>query len=280
MLSAMSFLNDDAEVPPDDGLEEPRSRWPLVAGAAVVGLLLLAGGWWLTRPAPAPEQAPAQAQVQIPPPQPAAPPPPEPEPEPAPAPPAPRRAAPPPPEVVPEPVPEAVAPPPPARSLTVQTDVPGALVFLDRTFLGNSPVTINEFTPGSHQINVSAQGFDGVAQTVELPETGETTITINLREVRLNEAVDVVHKHRFGSCQGQLTADLSGLRFTPRQGNDGFTLPLSALEIFEVDYLNKNLRIKQRGGATWNFESPTGSADPLFVFHRDVEQARAKLAAQ
>jgi hypothetical protein len=168
----------------------------------------------------------------------------------------------------------------PLRALTIETDVPGALVFLDRTFVGNAPVTINEFTPGTHQINVSAQGYDGVAQTVDLPESGEKRVTISLKEVRLSESVEVVHKHRFGSCQGQLTADLSGFRFTPRQGKDGFTLPLSAVETFEVDYLNQNLRIKQRGGSTWNFESPTGSADPLFVFHRDVERARAKLASQ
>ena len=52
------------------------------------------------------------------------------------------------------------------------------------------------------------------------------------------------------------------------------------VDIFVVDYLKKNLRVKKRGGRTWNFEDPKGQADPLFVFHRDVEKARARLAAR
>jgi hypothetical protein len=46
-----------------------------------------------------------------------------------------------------------------------------------------------------------------------------------------------------------------------------------------VDYLQKNLRVKERGGKTWNFTNKEQNADPLFVFHRDVEAARKKLAA-
>jgi hypothetical protein len=154
------------------------------------------------------------------------------------------------------------------------------MVFLDRVFLGYSPVTTSEFKPGRHQVNVSAAGYDGVAQSVDLPESGSSTIEIKLAEVRLNETVEVVHKHRVGSCQGQLVANLSGFTYKPKTGNDGFAFALDAVEAFEVDYLEKNLRLKQRGGRTWNFESPTGSADPLFVFHREVERARTKLASQ
>ena len=39
------------------------------------------------------------------------------------------------------------------------------------------------------------------------------------------------------------------------------------------------LRVKQRGGKTWNFTDRGANADALFVFHRDVESARKKLAA-
>ena len=39
-------------------------------------------------------------------------------------------------------------------------------------------------------------------------------------------------------------------------------MPLDAVEGFEIDYLKKNLRLKRKGGKNWNFESPTGSADP------------------
>ena len=46
-----------------------------------------------------------------------------------------------------------------------------------------------------------------------------------------------------------------------------------------VDYLEKNLRVKQKSGKTWNFtDKAADNADALFVFHRDVEAARKKLA--
>jgi hypothetical protein len=35
--------------------------------------------------------------------------------------------------------------------------------------------------------------------------------------------------------------------------------------------------VKQKGGKTWNFTNRSDSADPLFVFHRDVERARDRL---
>ena len=36
--------------------------------------------------------------------------------------------------------------------------------------------------------------------------------------------------------------------------------------------------MKQKGGKTWNFTDKNDNADVLFVFHRDVEAARKKLA--
>ncbi len=36
--------------------------------------------------------------------------------------------------------------------------------------------------------------------------------------------------------------------------------------------------MKQRGGKTWNFTDKNENGDTLFVFHRDVEAARKKLA--
>ena len=89
----------------------------------------------------------------------------------------------------------------------------------------------------------------------------------------------MVHKHGMGSCEGTLTASLDGLRYeTPNKG-DAFSLPYAQVETFTVDYLEKNLRVKQSGGKTWNFTNKADNADPLFVFHRDVEAARKKLDA-
>ena len=42
-----------------------------------------------------------------------------------------------------------------------------------------------------------------------------------------------------------------------------------------MDYLKKNLRVKQQGGKTWNFTSD--SADALLVFQKAVEAARERM---
>ena len=81
-----------------------------------------------------------------------------------------------------------------------------------------------------------------------------------------------------GSCEGQLIASLDGLRYETSNKGDAFTLPYPQVETFAIDYLQKNLRVKQKGGKTWNFTDKNDNADVLFVFHRDVEAARKKLA--
>jgi hypothetical protein len=70
------------------------------------------------------------------------------------------------------------------------------------------------------------------------------------------------------------------MRYVTANKGDAFAFPLSALEAFEIDYLKKELKVKQKGGKTWNFTDKSENADKLFVFHRDVTKAREKLAAQ
>ena len=178
------------------------------------------------------------------------------------------------------------SPPPtpaaPARTagvLRVRSDVPGASVFLDRKFLGTTPLDVDGLAAGSHRLNVSVDGYEGHAQAIEIGET-PADVDVRFKDVRLNAAVPVVHKHGVGSCSGQLVADPAGLRYETANREDAFTLRFEDVDIFVVDYLKKNLRVKKRGGRTWNFEDPKGQADPLFVFHRDVEKARARLAAR
>jgi hypothetical protein len=185
--------------------------------------------------------------------------------------------APSPPAAVAAPPPGATAPTQP-RLLRVTGDVPGADVFVDRTFVGKAPVETRNITAGAHQINISAPGYDGVSERVEVAESGTTEMTFSLKTVRLDASVDVVHRHAMGSCEGRLSATPAGLRFTPREGRDGFVTALSALEVFEVDYQDKRLRVKIRGGRTFNFTTRAPNADPLLVFHRDVGKAREKLA--
>jgi hypothetical protein len=130
---------------------------------------------------------------------------------------------------------------------------------------------------GSHQINVSAEGFDGFAQTIDVTP-GPRDITVRFREVRLDARLAVVHKHRIGSCSGQLVASPQGLRYETSDADDRFTVAFGDLETFLVDYQDKNLKLKVRKGRQYNFTDPDGNADRIFVFHRDVDRARQRLA--
>jgi len=264
----MSVFNED---------EQPRSggtgKFLLIGLAALilVGLIAVVATR-LMRSAPEPAPAP-QARTESPAPA-ATPKPAEPEPEAEPAParkPRPRREAP------------VEAPPPPAPAgpvLIVESDVPGAAVFVDRKFLGMTPLRTTEVSPGSHQLNASVTGEDGLAQAIEIAESGDTSVALRFREVRLNASIAVVHKHGAGSCEGRLAATIEGLRYITANKKDAFSLGFGDLETFEIDYLKKELKVKQRAGRTWNFTDKSENADKLFVFHRDVTKAREKLAAQ
>ena len=162
-------------------------------------------------------------------------------------------------------------------TLRIETDVPGAQVFIDRQFIGTTPVTANNVKPGTHQLNVTAEGFDGIAETIDV-EPGPRDLMFRFREVRLDAALAVVHKHRIGSCEGRLVATADGIRYETTNKEDGFTASLADMETFQVDYQARNLRIRIRKGRQFNFTDPDDNADRLFVFHRDVERARQRLA--
>ena len=263
----MALLDDDPPLAPDDETGSSGS-----GGRRMVIVLLLAAavgaGYFLFWSSPEPEPVVAERAA----PAPASEPEPEPEPAPEPVRPTPRPA--PPPEPAPEPEPP--PPPPPINVLRVTSDVDGAQVFLDRQFLGNTPLDMADLEPGMHQVNVAAQGYDGIAQRVEISDT-PVELSIEFRVVRLDEAIDVVHKHRFGSCQGRLLANLQGFHYQT-DDDDAFSVPLDQVETFAIDYLDHTLHLKVRGGRDYNFTDEQATADPLFVFHRDVEQARTRLA--
>jgi PEGA domain len=175
----------------------------------------------------------------------------------------------------PAPAPEAPAAVP---MLRVTGDVAGADVFVDRTYVGKTPFETRDITPGGHQINVSKEGFDGVSQHVDVASHGPTDMTFSLKAVVLDSAVQVVHKHRLGSCEGRLSADLEGLRYAPTSGDDAFHAPLEGMQTLAVDYQEKVLRLKLKSGKSFTFTTRAANADPLLTFHRDVETARKKLA--
>jgi hypothetical protein len=177
----------------------------------------------------------------------------------------------------PEEAPPSVETAPELGTLRIDADVPNAQVFIDRQYIGTAPVTAERVTPGTHQLNVSAEGFDGIARTIDV-EPGPRDLAIRFREVRLSASIAVVHKHRMGSCTGQLVATAQGLRYDTEDRDDRFNAAFGDLETFVVDYLDKNLKIKLQKGKQYNFTDPDGNADRLFVFHRDVEKVRQRLA--
>lgn len=161
-----------------------------------------------------------------------------------------------------------------AARLRIDADVPGANVFLDRKFLGTTPVETRDFSPGTHRLNVSAEGYDMYAETLDLGP-GPRDVMVRFKEVRLDEKLAVVHKHGVGSCRGTLLATPAGLRYDTADAGDAFNSAFGSLEPLQVDYLKKNLRVKLRGGRTFNFTAD--SADALLTFQKAVEAARKRL---
>ena len=259
----MALLDKNSSMSPGQG-----GKSFSFSGRHVVMLLLVtvaAGSYFLFS---SPEEPPADVVETAQTPLPVLEPTPEPEPEAESV-----RPAPPPAEPEPEPTPE---PPPLTHILRVTSDVTGTQVFLNRRFLGNTPLDMANLEPGRHQLNISAQGYEGISRAIDISDT-PVELNIEFRVVRLDETIDVIHKHRLGSCQGQLVANLQGFHYQTAH-DDAFSMSLDQVELFEIDYLDHRLQLKVRGGRNYNFTDEQDTADPLFVFHRDVEKARTRLA--
>jgi len=243
----------------------------------VIGVALIAGAVLVLYRLRMQPQAPEPAATVEAPPRPATQEAPRPE-APAPKPSVVRRPPAPAPAAAPSPASTAPTPAaaPEVGTLRIDSDVPGARVFIDQEYIGTTPVTVPNIKPGTHTLNLSAQGYDGFAETIDV-SPGQRDILIKFREVRLDAKIDVVHKHRFGSCEGELIATAQGLRYETSDSDDGFSESLLALDTFDVDYPKKNLKVKVKKGREYNFTDPDGNADRLFAFHRDVGKARDRL---
>lgn len=158
--------------------------------------------------------------------------------------------------------------------LRVDSDVAGAQVFVDHQLRGRTPLRLRDVAAGSHRVNVTADGYD--MQALDVTVDGPTRVSVSFKEVRLDEALAVVHKHGLGSCEGRLSATPRGLRYAPSKGGHGFDVPLGALQVFEVDYLKKELRAKA-AGRSYTFTTRDGNADALLSFQQKVSAARARL---
>ncbi len=130
-----------------------------------------------------------------------------------------------------------------------------------------------EKRPASRTPGEPARG-DGSDEIGALPES--RSILTQSNDVRLETSIDVVHRHFLGSCTGRLSATDVGLRYDAAQGEDGFTTPFPDIEKVEINYPRGNLRVKIRGGRTYNFRDADGRANRLLLFVQDVELATSK----
>jgi hypothetical protein len=91
---------------------------------------------------------------------------------------------------------------------------------------------------------------------------------------KVDARLPVVHKHRFGDCEGTLRAVPGTLSYATAHEDDGFRLAFAEIEAFELDAEKKNLRIRRRGGKTWNFTTRGDDAAALSTFHKEATRAR------
>lgn len=166
-------------------------------------------------------------------------------------------------------------PAPATATLRIDSDVPGASVFIDRVYLGTTPLTAPNVTPGSHRLNASATGYEGIAENIDVV-AGSRDIMLKFKEIRLDVRVDATHKHGVGSCTGTLSASPQGIKYVTSHAADAFDAPLADIAALDLDFLAKNLRLRLKSGKTYNFTETGGGADQLYAFHRDVNKAIKK----
>jgi hypothetical protein len=262
-------MSEEQDPSPEPQPETRRLRAGVIT-LVVAAVAAVAAVWWLLAPAPPKEASVASTPAPVAAPAPVTSSPAAPETTPAPKPRPARKAE------TPTPATPAAPAAPTTGELHIDSDVPGAMVFLDRKFIGNTPAAATDVPPGTHHLNLTAEGFDGYSNDIEVA-AGPADVMVRFKEVRLNEKVDVVHKHAFGSCEGRLLADPQGVRYETTNKSDAFSMKYAEIETFAVDYLKKNLVIKKRGGKQYNFTTKAENADPLFVFHRNVDKVRTQV---
>jgi hypothetical protein len=167
-------------------------------------------------------------------------------------------------------------PSPTTGTLVIESDVPDTSVFVDRVFLGKAPQTATGLTPGPHRLNLSATGYEGFVDTIDVA-AGTHTFNYSFKEIKLDASIKVVHKHAIGSCNGTLHATPQGLTYDTANKGDAFSAPLTDLETLTMDYLEKKLTVKIKGGKSYTFADADGDVNRLFLFHKDVDRARQRL---
>ena len=122
--------------------------------------------------------------------------------------------------------------------------------------------------PGGHQLMCQRRRR---ATSIDVA-AGQREIVVTQREVRPGVVGRRHPQAGVGSCR--VCRDASGASVRDQQPGRFVRGGVPYFETFQVDYLAKNLRLKLPKDRQFNFTDPEGNADRLFVFHRDVENAR------
>ena len=150
-------------------------------------------------------------------------------------------------------------------------------VFIDRRYAGTTPFESYEVEPGRHRINVSAPGYEGHAEDVEI--TAElTAVDVRFRQNPAGPA----HP---GRPQAPFRPTARATSWPRRAGSP--TRPTTTTRsrcAWTDSRSSRSTTWRTTCGSRCGADGPTNftdgeeNADTLFVFHRAVEEARGRLA--
>jgi len=164
-----------------------------------------------------------------------------------------------------------------AATLRVKSNVAGAQVRLDGKSVGSTPLELKDVQPGSHELTVSADGYDTHTETLTLDfASGSQDVTVDLKKpsasAQLRESIGVKHKHRIPtrSCEGVLRATTGGIEYETDH-EDRFSVSFSEIE--KVEFKGKSLNLKIREGKSYSFAERNENSNALGAFHDRIRAA-------
>ena len=164
-----------------------------------------------------------------------------------------------------------------AATLRVKSNVAGAQVRIDGKSVGSTPLELKNVEPGSHELVVSAEGYDTHTETLTLDlASGAQDLMVDLKKpsasAKLQESIGVKHKHRIPTrfCEGVLRATSGGIEYATDH-EDRFSVSFSEIE--KVEFKGKNLSLKIRDGRSYSFAERNENAGALGAFHDRIRAA-------
>jgi Flp pilus assembly protein TadD len=119
-----------------------------------------------------------------------------------------------------------------------------------------------------------------IAQSIPPVRAGATEAAADQAAPDAPVEIPVVHRHGMGSCNGSLALGGDMLRYQTSRSDDGFEISLPGVEQFDTDAVRKTLRVKLRGGRTYNFTAPASSAAGFVHFQQAVSAGLARRDAK